>query len=64
MIQPFIPPVVDGKPWQSYPTQVIASERRFLAFEPGAHWQWFFPATRATRHFVDPLQAVVNYAGH
>ncbi|MDO1920892.1 ornithine decarboxylase, partial [Escherichia coli] len=41
MIQPFIPPVVDGKPWESYPTQVIASERRFFSFEPGAKWHGF-----------------------
>lgn len=34
LLQPFIPPVVDGKPWESYPTQVIASERRFFSFEP------------------------------
>lgn len=53
MIQPFIPPVVDGKPWESYPTQVIASERRFFSFEPGAKWHGFSGYAR-DQYFVDP----------
>lgn len=35
LLQPFIPLVVDGKPWQAYPTETIASNRRFFSFEPG-----------------------------
>ncbi|MDI8800033.1 efflux RND transporter permease subunit, partial [Salmonella enterica subsp. enterica serovar Montevideo] len=38
---PFIPLVVDGKPWQAYPTETIASNRRFFSFEPGAKWHGF-----------------------
>ncbi len=34
MIQPFIPPAVAGRPWQDYPTETIARERRFFSFEP------------------------------
>jgi ornithine decarboxylase len=34
MIQPFIPPVVAGRPWQDHPTEAIARERRFFSFEP------------------------------
>lgn len=37
LLQPFIPPVVDGQAWQSYPTEVIARERRFFSFAPGAN---------------------------
>jgi hypothetical protein len=33
MIQPFIPPVVAGRPWQDHPTEAIARERRFFSFE-------------------------------
>lgn len=29
LFRPFIPPVVDGKLWQDYPTSVLASDRRF-----------------------------------
>lgn len=35
LFRPFIPPVVDGKLWQDYPTSVLASDRRFFSFEPG-----------------------------
>ncbi len=31
-VRPFIPPVVDGKLWQDYPTSVLASDRRFFQF--------------------------------
>lgn len=34
LLHPFVPPVVDGKPWQAWSTEVIASERRFFSFEP------------------------------
>lgn len=33
LFRPFIPPVVDGKLWQDYPTSVLASDRRFFSFE-------------------------------
>lgn len=32
LFRPFIPPVVDGKLWQDYPTSVLASDRRFFSF--------------------------------
>lgn len=34
LFRPFIPPVVDGKLWQEYPTSALASDRRFFSFEP------------------------------
>ena len=62
MIQPFIPPVVDGKPWESYPTQVIASERRFFSFEPGAKWHGFSGYAR-DQYFVDPCKLLLTTPG-
>ncbi len=47
MIQPFIPPVVAGRPWQDHPTEAIARERRFFSFEPDARWHGL-KATRTT----------------
>ncbi|EIV2909278.1 ornithine decarboxylase [Citrobacter braakii] len=62
LLQPFIPPVVDGKPWESYPTQVIASERRFFSFEPGAKWHGFSGYAR-DQYFVDPCKLLLTTPG-
>jgi ornithine decarboxylase len=41
MIQPFIPPIVDGRiRGRIIPPKAIASERRFFSFAPGAHWRF------------------------
>ncbi len=52
LFRPFIPPVVDGKLWQDYPTSVSASDRRFFSFEPGAKWHGF-EGYAADQYFVD-----------
>ena len=36
-IRPFVPELVDGKPWQSYETAQIAVDLRFFQFVPGEH---------------------------
>lgn len=40
-LRPFQPDVVDGRPWASYPTETIASERRFWEIRPGEDWHGF-----------------------
>lgn len=40
-LRPFQPEVVDGRPWASYPTETIASERRFWEIRPGEDWHGF-----------------------
>ena len=40
-LAPFVPPTVDGKPWQSYPTSHIARDTRFFSFEEKATWHGF-----------------------
>lgn len=40
-IRPFVPELVDGKPWQSYETAQIAVDLRFFKFVPGEHWHSF-----------------------
>jgi len=32
LIKPFIPETIDGKPWESYPTEKIANDLRFFEF--------------------------------
>ncbi len=41
LFRPFIPPVVDGKLWQDYPTSVLASDRRFFGLSRGRSWHGF-----------------------
>ena len=62
MIQPFIPPIVDGRPWQDHPTQTIARERRFFSFTPGAHWHGF-DGYAQDQYFVDPCKLLLTTPG-
>ena len=62
MIQPFIPPMVDGRPWQDHPTKTIASERRFFSFTPGARWHGF-EGYAQDQYFVDPCKLLLTTPG-
>ena len=62
MIQPFIPPMVDGRPWQDHPTKTIASERRFFSFTPGARWHGF-EGYAEHQYFVDPCKLLLTTPG-
>ncbi|EPZ1644277.1 ornithine decarboxylase, partial [Shigella sonnei] len=62
LFRPFIPPVVDGKLWQDYPTSVLASDRRFFSFEPGAKWHGF-EGYAADQYFVDPCKLLLTTPG-
>ncbi|WP_434638758.1 ornithine decarboxylase [Klebsiella sp. I138] len=62
MIQPFIPPVVAGRPWQDYSTETISRERRFFSFEPGARWHGFDGYARE-QYFVDPCKLLLTTPG-
>lgn len=62
MIQPFIPPVVAGRPWQDHPTETIARELRFFSFEPGAKWHGFEGYARE-QYFVDPCKLLLTTPG-
>ncbi|MEF1214679.1 ornithine decarboxylase, partial [Vibrio alginolyticus] len=41
LIRPFIPDEVEGQPWGSYDTDVIATNKKFFMFEPNASWHKF-----------------------
>ncbi|WP_414105262.1 ornithine decarboxylase [Escherichia albertii] len=62
LFRPFIPPVVDGKLWQDYPTSVLASDRRFFSFEPGAKWHGF-EGYAEDQYFVDPCKLLLTTPG-
>ena len=61
-IKPFIPAEIDGKPWESYPTEQIAQELRFFAFEPGAEWH-NFEGYGKNQYFVDPCKFLLTTPG-
>lgn len=62
MIRPFIPPVVDGKPWQAYSTATLAGERRFFSFEPQEKWHGF-EGYADDQYFVDPCKLLLTTPG-
>jgi len=62
LIKPFVPPLVDGKPWQDHPTAQIASERRFFSFIPGERWHGFEGYADA-QYFVDPCKLLLTTPG-
>lgn len=61
-IKPFIPPVVDGRPWESYPTEQIAKDLRFFKYEPGAKWHGFDDYGK-DQYFVDPCKFLLTTPG-
>ncbi|MBF0805010.1 ornithine decarboxylase [Neisseria sp. 19428wB4_WF04] len=62
MIKPFVPETVEGKPWQDYPTETIATDLRFFKFEPGARWH-AFPGYAQDQYFVDPCKLLLTTPG-
>ncbi|MBV8045244.1 ornithine decarboxylase [Pluralibacter sp.] len=62
MITPFIPPMVDGRPWQEHPTETIARERRFFSFGPGERWHGF-EGYAQDQYFVDPCKLLLTTPG-
>ena len=62
LIKPFIPETIDGKPWESYPTEKIANDLRFFEFEPGAKWH-SFPGYGKGQYFVDPCKFLLTTPG-
>ncbi|ELY2855386.1 ornithine decarboxylase SpeF [Cronobacter dublinensis] len=61
-IRPFVPTMVDGRPWQSYETQDIASDLRFFHFVPGERWH-AFEGYAPHQYFVDPCKLLLTTPG-
>ncbi|SQA96748.1 Ornithine decarboxylase, constitutive [Cedecea neteri] len=62
-LRPFVPVLVDGKPWESFETEEIANDLRFFHFVPGERWH-AFEGYAEHQYFVDPLQAASHNAWH
>lgn len=62
MILPFVPPMVDGKPWQHHETEKMANDVRFFDFVPGESWH-AFSGYAAKQYFVDPCKLLLTTPG-
>ena len=62
LLKPFIPPVVNGKPWQDYPTEEIANYIEFFKFYPGEKWH-SFEGYGENQYFVDPNKFMLTTPG-
>ncbi|MCC3747939.1 ornithine decarboxylase SpeF [Rouxiella badensis] len=62
MIQPFVPPLIDGKPWQDHDTEQMASDVRFFDFVPGERWH-AFTGYAEKQYFVDPCKLLLTTPG-
>ncbi|MFU0919269.1 ornithine decarboxylase SpeF [Kluyvera sichuanensis] len=61
-IRPFVPADIDGKPWQSWPTETIANDLRFFHFVPGERWHGF-EGYAEHQYFVDPCKLLLTTPG-
>lgn len=61
-IKPFVPALIDGKPWGEYPTEEIAHNLRFFEFEPAAKWH-NFEGYGERQYFVDPCKLLLTTPG-
>lgn len=62
MIKPFIPPVVNGKPWQDGVTEVMAEDLEYFKFNPGEKW-CSFDCYAENQYFVDPCKFLLTTPG-
>ncbi|AZQ12325.1 ornithine decarboxylase SpeF [Shewanella khirikhana] len=61
-IKPFIPTTVEGEPWQSFDTELMADDLRFFEFEPGLKWH-AFEGYEKGQYFVDPCKFLLTTPG-
>src|SRR5471030_2876903 len=62
MILPFVPPLVDGIPWQNHDTEKMANDVRFFDFVPGQRWH-AFEGYAEKQYFVDPCKLLLTTPG-
>jgi ornithine decarboxylase len=61
-IQPFIPTMVDGRPWGEYETEMIIDDLRFFKFHPNERWH-AFEGYASNQYFVDPCKLLLTTPG-
>lgn len=62
MIRPFVPAMIDGKPWESFKTQDMANDLRFFNFIPDDKWHGF-EGYAESQYFIDPCKLLLTTPG-
>ena len=62
LIKPFIPRMVDGRPWEEHDTEVIIDDLRFFRFDPEDSWH-AFDGYAKNQYFVDPCKLLLTTPG-
>ena len=62
LIKPFVPPTIDGRKWQDYPTEEIANDLRFFMFHPEESWH-AFDGYADKQYFIDPCKLLFTTPG-
>src|SRR5471032_3265126 len=62
LIKPFVPPTIDGRYWQDYPTDEIATNLKFFMFHPDERWHAFEGYTEK-QYFIDPCKLLFTTPG-
>lgn len=62
LIKPFVPPTIDGKLWQDYDTETIATDIRFFEFKAGERWH-DFEQYADNQYFIDPCKLLLTTPG-
>lgn len=61
-IRPFVPSMVDGRPWESFNTEEMARDLKFFDFKPGEKWH-AFEGYGEHQYFVDPCKFLLTTPG-
>ena len=62
MLKPFIPPTINGRPWEEYSTEEIANNIEFFRFLPGDKWH-SFEGYGKDQYFLDPNKLMLTTPG-
>jgi ornithine decarboxylase len=62
LVKPFVPPTIDGRDWQDYPTDEIAKDLKFFRFHPGERWH-AFEGYIENQYFIDPCKLLFTTPG-
>lgn len=62
LVRPFIPEMVHGKKWESFPTDTIAKDLDFFKFHPSEKWH-HFDGYDDNQYFIDPCKLLLTTPG-
>lgn len=62
LIRPFIPELIYGRKWETYPTEKIANDLSFFRFRPEERWH-LFEGYGPDQYFVDPCKLLLTTPG-